>query len=95
MPTKKRRAIKPLGVVTRPAIAVGIEPQSKRPMKTSRGPKRSHSGPAMNRTRNLCSSACLIQKELFVRYLRSQKSNNVRVCDLLLCHMKIFANGHR
>jgi hypothetical protein len=62
MPTKKRSAIKPLGVVTRPAIAVGIEPQSKRPMKTSRGPKRSHSGPAMNRTRNLCSSACLIQK---------------------------------
>lgn len=57
MPTKKRKAIRPFDVVTRPAIAVGTEPASKRPTKTRRGPKRSQSGPDMNRTRRLEKSA--------------------------------------
>lgn len=53
MPTKKRKAINPLGVVTRPAMAVGIAPHKSVPIKTHRGPNRSQSGPHMNRTRRL------------------------------------------
>lgn len=53
IPTKNRNAIRPCGLVTRPAMAVGIEPHSRRPTKTRRGPKRSQSGPATNLTSNL------------------------------------------
>ena len=53
MPTKNRRAIKPLELVTKPAMAVGIEPTSKILTKTRRGPKRSHSGPEIKRMRKL------------------------------------------
>ena len=37
MPTKKRRARRPLALVTAPAKTVGIEPASKQPAKTYRG----------------------------------------------------------
>lgn len=53
MPTKNRNATRPWGLVTRPAIAVGMEPQSKRPTNTRRGPNRSQSGPAINLTSSL------------------------------------------
>lgn len=53
MPTKNRSAMRPFGVVTRPAIAVGTAPASKMPMNTQRGPNLSQSGPAMKRTKNL------------------------------------------
>lgn len=53
IPMKNRNAIRPFTLVTNPAIAVGIEPASKSPMKTKRGPKRSQRGPDINRTRRL------------------------------------------
>jgi hypothetical protein len=53
IPTKNRRAIRPDGVLTSPAIAVGTAPQIKVPMKTQRGPNRSQRGPHTTRTRNL------------------------------------------
>lgn len=53
IPMKNRNAIRPLTLVTNPAMAVGIEPASKSPMKTKRGPKRSQSGPDISRTRKL------------------------------------------
>ena len=61
MPTKNLRAIRPLELVTKPAMAVGIEPASKMPMKTKRGPKRSHSGPEIKRMRRLESSVPRVQ----------------------------------
>lgn len=38
IPTKNRSAIRPLGVVTAPAMAVGIAPQRSNPTKTNLGP---------------------------------------------------------
>lgn len=38
IPMKNRRAIKPLGPVTRPAMAVGMAPHRSNPTKTKRGP---------------------------------------------------------
>lgn len=53
MPMKKRRASKPLTVVTAPARAVGMAPAKRQAAKVYRGPKRSHAGPATSRTRSL------------------------------------------
>ena len=53
IPTKKRRAKRPLALVTAPASTVGMEPASRQPAKVYRGPTRSHIGPATNRTRRL------------------------------------------
>lgn len=53
MPTKNRSAIRPCALVTRPAMAVGRDPQRSSPTKTRRGPNRSHNGPATNLTRSL------------------------------------------
>ena len=39
IPTKNRTTIRPFGVVTNPAIAVGIAPARRIPIKTQRGPK--------------------------------------------------------
>ena len=38
MPTKKRRAMRPLALVTAPASTVGMEPASRQPAKVYRGP---------------------------------------------------------
>jgi hypothetical protein len=72
MPTKKRSAIRPLELVTRPAIAVGIEPASRRPTKTRRGPKRSQSGPDINRMRSLESLAITPLKKMVCIYVASR-----------------------
>lgn len=95
IPTKKRRAIRPLGVVTRPAMAVGIDPQSSSPINTRRGPNLSQRGPATNLTSRLAHG-----QRMSIYYqecgggqgLRRKQSNNVRVCYLRLCHVKILAN---
>lgn len=73
IPTKNRSAIKPFGVLTKPAIAVGRDPPSRHPMKTYRGPNRSQSGPAIKRITNvparpmtleLAKSTCVIFKSV-------------------------------
>jgi len=73
MPTKNRSAIRPDGVVTKPAMAVGIEPDSSKPIKTQRGPNRSHSGPDINRTSSLnpyiSVETCHIPSSAFPRTL--------------------------
>lgn len=53
MPTKKQSVISPLGVVTSPAIAVGIAPAKRTPIKTQRSPKQSQRGPEIAQTRKL------------------------------------------
>jgi hypothetical protein len=50
IPMKKRRTMIPVGVVTRPAIAVGRAPARRQPTNTRRGPNLSHRGPAIRRT---------------------------------------------
>lgn len=69
MPTKKRKAISPWALVTSPAIAVGIEPHSRRPMNTRRGPNRSQSGPATNRTSNLDMLARVLNLFIGISYV--------------------------
>lgn len=44
-----------------PASAVGMAPMSRVPAKTLRGPKRSHSGPHMNRTTSVAVSATMLE----------------------------------
>ena len=53
IPTKNLKAIRPLGLKTHPARTVGMAPQSNRPAKTTRGPKRSQSIPLTNRIKRL------------------------------------------
>ena len=53
IPMKKRRASKPLTVVTAPARDVGMAPARRQAAKVYLGPKRSHEGPATNRTSRL------------------------------------------
>src|SRR5436190_14247361 len=56
IPTKNRNVLRPAALLTKPAIAVGIEPANKRHANTFRGPHRSQAGPANARAKRLESS---------------------------------------
>ena len=61
IPTKKRSAIRPETLFTRPAIAVGMAPASSTPMYVHLGPKRSQRGPATNRTTRVPVNAAMLE----------------------------------
>lgn len=63
IPTKNLKAMRPCGVLTRPAIAVGMDPARRHPTKTYRGPKRSHNGPARNRMTSVPVRAVMLEFE--------------------------------
>lgn len=60
IPTKNRNAKSPCQLLTKPAIAVGMEPASKMIMYVHRGPNRSHNGPATKRTRSVPVNAAIL-----------------------------------
>jgi len=58
---KNRRTMRPAAELTVPASAVGIAPRSKQEAKVTRGPKRSHAGPATKRTRRVAARAMMLE----------------------------------
>ena len=58
---KKRRTMRPAAELTVPASAVGMAPRSKQLAKVTRGPKRSHAGPATRRTRRVAVRAMILE----------------------------------
>ena len=78
-------------------MAVGMEPQSKRPTNTKREPKRSQSGPAMNLTKSLCVRVKSVIRSLGLVFwdgsLRGYESDDIRVRDLLLGHVQVTSDG--
>ena len=97
-PMKKRRARRPVALVTSPARAVGTAPASRTPAKQRRGPKRSHRGPMKRRTTRLDYRGV---KSKFYAYLeaeegvnpRCRQSKNVGICNFGLTQMQVFLDG--
>ena len=58
---KNRRTIRPAALFTVPARAVGMAPRSKNAAKVTRGPKRSHEGPAIRRTMRVAARAMMLE----------------------------------
>ena len=97
-PTKKRRARRPVALVTSPARAVGIAPAIRTPAKQRRGPKRSHRGPMKRRTTRLDYRG--VRSKFYV-YLkakegvnpRCRQSKNVGICNFILSQMQVFLDS--